>query len=140
MTKSKNKKIIIWFIVSLIALLALVWIIKGLRSEELPGEGFPLEERYILSSRVQSVDPDNGLIISVDPVDGSEITIQIGEETGVYRVVFPEEASGVFQTQRVSIGLDEVRVGQSFFVKSKDSFAGQSQLLNVDYIEFMPQA
>jgi len=138
MTKSKNKKIIIWFIVSLIALLALVWIIKGLRSEELPGEGFPLEERYILSSRVQSVDPDNGLIISVDPVDGSEITIQIGEETGVYRVVFPEEASGVFQTQRVSIGLDEVRVGQSFFVKSKDSFAGQSQLLNVDYIEFMP--
>jgi len=138
MTKSKNKKIIIWFIVSLIALLALVWIIKGLRSEELPGEGFPLEERYILSSRVQSVDPDNGLIISVDPVDGSEITIQIGEETGVYRVVFPEEASGVFQTQRVSIGLDEVRVGQSFFVKSKDSFAGQGQLLNVDYIEFMP--
>jgi len=138
MTKSKNKKIIIWFIVSLIALLALVWIIKGLRPEELPGEGFPLEERYILSSRVQSVDPDNGLIISVDPVDGSEITIQIGEETGVYRVVFPEEASGVFQTQRVSIGLDEVRVGQSFFVKSKDSFAGQSQLLNVDYIEFMP--
>lgn len=138
MTKSKNKKIIIWFIVSLIALLALVWIIKGLRSEELPGEGFPLEERYILSSRVQSVDPDNGLIISVDPVDGSEITIQIGEETGVYRVVFSEEASGIFQTQRVSIGLDEVRVGQSFFVKSKDSFAGQSQLLNVDYIEFMP--
>jgi len=138
MTKSKNKKIIIWFIVSLIALLALVWIIKGLRSEELPGEGFPLEERYILSGRVQSVDPDNGLIISVDPVDGSEITIQIGEETGVYRVVFSEEASGIFQTQRVSIGLDEVRVGQSFFVKSKDSFAGQSQLLNVDYIEFMP--
>lgn len=138
MTKSKNKKIIIWFIVSLIALLALVWIIKGLRPEELPGQGFPLEERYILSGRVKSVDPDSGLIISVDPVDGSEITIQIGEETGVYRVVFPEEASGVFQTQRVSIGLDEVRVGQSFFVKSKDSFAGQSQLLNVDYIEFMP--
>ena len=138
MTKSKNKKIIIWFIVSLIALLALVWIIKGLRSEELPGEGFPLEERYILSGRVKSVDPDSGLIISVDPVDGSEITIQIGEETGVYRVVFSEEASGIFQTQRVSIGLDEVRVGQSFFVKSKDSFAGQSQLLNVDYIEFMP--
>jgi len=138
MTKSKNKKIIIWFIVSLIALLALVWIIKGLRPEELPGQGFPLEERYILSGRVKSVDPDSGLIISVDPVDGSEITIQIGEETGVYRVVFSEEASGVFQTQRVSIGLDEVRVGQSFFVKSKDSFAGQSQLLNVDYIEFMP--
>ncbi len=138
MTKSKNKKIIIWFIVSLIALLALVWIIKGLRPEELPGQGFPLEERYILSGRVKSVDPDSGLIISVDPVDGSEITIQIGEETGVYRVVFSEEASGIFQTQRVSIGLDEVRVGQSFFVKSKDSFAGQSQLLNVDYIEFMP--
>lgn len=134
----KNKKILVLIIGLLVVLVAVVWIIRGFRPEEPSVAELPRAERYILTSQVQAVDPVNGLIISSDPEDGSEITIKIGEETEVYRVVFPEEASGVFQTQRVSISLDQVRVGELFFVKSNDSFAGQNRLLNVDYIEFLP--
>ncbi|HQO27744.1 MAG TPA: hypothetical protein PKX21_01650 [Candidatus Pacearchaeota archaeon] len=143
MALTQNKNIIILAALLLIAMVVVLWSITRAPADitfpEEDSEDTPaLEEVYSTTNVVSEVDLAHRLIIMPSMETGEEIKVYLDETTEIFRIVFPEEADGVFKTEKIPITLEEVKAGDLFFIKSHDNIVGQTELRSVDYIEFMP--
>ena len=143
MALTQNKNIIILAALLLIVIVVVFWPINRSPFEVTPPEEDSdekpvLEEVYSLTNIVSEVDLAHNLIIMPSMETGEKIKVYLDETTEIFRIVFPEDADGVFETEKIPITLGEVRAGDRFFIKSHDNIVGQTELRGVDYIELMP--
>jgi len=94
-------------------------------------EKFPQKEIPSFSGKV--VDKGDNFIIILKG-ENEKIKVILNPETKVFKIIYPKGASQRFTTQRVEISPDEIKKGDTIFVKTSEK---REVISHVEYIEVL---